>query len=57
MVALFDQLAALNPKVSQMVAALNVSLSQAGVKIETREYFEAFVNTVMHSKHSNILMI
>ncbi|GEM77548.1 hypothetical protein [Vibrio sagamiensis] len=46
MVALFDQLAALNPKVGQMVAALNVSLSQAGEKIETREDFEVFVEQI-----------
>lgn len=43
LVHLFEKLAALNPPVGQMVAALNVVLAENGEKIVTREDFERFL--------------
>lgn len=40
------KLAALNPPVSQMVAALNVVLAENGEKIVTREDFELFLEQI-----------
>ncbi|HCM1502411.1 TPA: hypothetical protein N2941_004255 [Vibrio parahaemolyticus] len=46
LVHLFEKLAALNPPVGQMVAALNVVLAENGEKIVTREDFERFLAQV-----------
>lgn len=46
LVHLFENLAALNPPVGQMVAALNVVLAENGEKIVTREDFEQFSEQV-----------
>lgn len=46
LVHLFEKLAALNPPVGQMVAALNVVLAENGEKIVTREDFERFLEQV-----------
>ncbi len=43
LVHLFEKLAALNPPVGQMVAALNVVLTENGEKIVTREDFDRFL--------------
>ncbi|MCZ0761442.1 hypothetical protein [Vibrio diabolicus] len=43
---MFEKLAALNPPVGQMVAALNVVLAENGEKIVTREDFERFLELV-----------
>ena len=43
---LFEKLAALNPPVGQMVAALNVVLAENGEKIVTRGDFELFLEQV-----------
>ncbi|HHF3148048.1 hypothetical protein [Vibrio alginolyticus] len=43
---LFEKLAALNPPVGQMVAALNVVLAENGEKIVTREDFELFLEQI-----------
>ncbi|EGU39612.1 hypothetical protein [Vibrio splendidus] len=46
LVHLFENLAALNPPVGQMVAALNVVLAENGETIVTREDFERFLEQV-----------
>jgi len=46
LVHLFEKLAALNPPVGQMVAALNVVLAENGEKIVTREDFELFLEQI-----------
>ena len=46
LVHLFEKLAALNPPVGQMVAALNVVLAENGEKIVTREDFEQLIEQV-----------
>lgn len=46
LVYLFEKLAALNPTIGQMVAALNVVLAENGEKIVTREDFELFLEQV-----------
>ncbi|MFL7041032.1 hypothetical protein [Vibrio lentus] len=46
LVHLFEKLAALNPPVGQMVAALNVVLAENGETIVTREDFERFLEQV-----------
>ncbi|HAS6459669.1 TPA: hypothetical protein GRR76_23275 [Vibrio parahaemolyticus] len=46
LVRLFENLAALNPPVGQMVAALNVVLAEKGEKIVTRKDFELFLEQV-----------
>ncbi|MFN1535578.1 hypothetical protein [Vibrio jasicida] len=46
LVHLFEKLAALNPPVGQMVAALNVVLAENGEKIVTRKDFERFLEQV-----------
>ncbi|WP_285379703.1 hypothetical protein [Vibrio sp. B172a] len=46
LVHLFENLAALNPPVGQMVASLNVVLAENGEKIVTREDFEQFSEQV-----------
>ncbi|UTZ44723.1 hypothetical protein [Vibrio campbellii] len=46
LVRLFEKLAALNPPVGQMVAALNVVLVENGEKIVTREDFEQFLEQI-----------
>ncbi|MFL7053228.1 hypothetical protein BCS65_19245 [Vibrio cyclitrophicus] len=46
LVHLFEKLAALNPPVGQMVAALNVVLTENGEKIVTREDFDRFLEQV-----------
>ncbi|MFS1904571.1 hypothetical protein BCU43_025450 (plasmid) [Vibrio lentus] len=46
LVHLFEKLAALNPPVGQMVAALNVVLAANGEAIVTREDFERFLEQV-----------
>ncbi|EPP2131753.1 hypothetical protein ACUNB4_004645 [Vibrio alginolyticus] len=43
---LLEKLAALNPPVGQMVAALNVVLAENGEKIVTRGDFELFLEQV-----------
>lgn len=43
LVHLFEKLAALNPPVGQMVAALNVVLAENGEKIVTKVDFEQFL--------------
>ncbi|EOU3287086.1 hypothetical protein ACNVJQ_004965 [Vibrio harveyi] len=46
LVHLFEKLAALNPPVGQMVAALNVVLAENGEKIVTREDFEMLLEQI-----------
>ena len=46
LVRLFEKLAALNPPVGQMVAALNIVLAENGEKIVTRKDFELFLEQV-----------
>lgn len=46
LVHLFEKLAALNPPVGQMVAALNIVLAENGEKIVTLEDFERFLEQV-----------
>lgn len=46
LVHLFEKLAALNPPVGQMVAALNIVLAENGEKIATREDFDRFLEQV-----------
>ncbi|WP_085319470.1 hypothetical protein [Vibrio harveyi] len=46
LVHLFEKLAALNPPVGQMVAALNVVLAENGEKIVTQEDFEIFLDQI-----------
>ncbi|KAB0483319.1 hypothetical protein F7Q91_00720 [Vibrio chagasii] len=43
LVHLFEKLAALNPPIGQMVAALNIVLAENGEKIVTKEDFERFL--------------
>ncbi|CDU13663.1 hypothetical protein [Vibrio coralliirubri] len=46
LVHLFEKLAAINPSVREMIAALNVVLTENGEKIVTREDFELFLDQV-----------
>ena len=46
LVHLFEKLAAFNPPVGQMVAALNVVLAENGEKIVTQEDFEIFLDQI-----------
>lgn len=46
LVHLLEKLAAINPSVREMIAALNVVLTENGEKIVTREDFELFLDQV-----------
>ncbi|MCG7500018.1 hypothetical protein MHO82_24450 [Vibrio sp. Of7-15] len=46
LIGLFEKLAALNPPIGEMIAALNIVLKESGEKIENEEDFLRFLEQV-----------